>query len=95
MSFHHKRRSKHEIIFAILKECQEPTLKTQLMFRANLSLCQLNEYLNFLEERGLIAKKRVNKKFRWTITEKGKEFIKNFKLLQNLIKPTKTSGLFI
>lgn len=85
MSSRRKRRSKYEIIFAILRECHEPILKTRILERTNLSPRLLNEYLNFLEERGLIVKKRIEKKEHWTITEKGKKWLKIFEQIQKTI----------
>ncbi|TFH25343.1 hypothetical protein E4G67_01095 [Candidatus Bathyarchaeota archaeon] len=41
----HKRRDKFNILTAIIEIVIEGTLKTQIMYKANLSFTQLNEYL--------------------------------------------------
>lgn len=84
-----RRRSRYEIIVAILKLCREPILKTQIMHQANLSFGQLNEYLDFLEERKLLAKKTVKKRTLRTVTKKGKKCIRAFERIQNLLKKEK------
>ena len=43
-----KRRDKLGIIAEILGIAQDETLKTQIMYRANLSFTQLNDYLKLL-----------------------------------------------
>ena len=43
-----KRRDRLYIISEILNIAKGGSLKTQIMYGANLSFAQLNEYLNFL-----------------------------------------------
>ena len=81
-SFQRRRRDRLETIFVILRVCEKPILKTHIMHRANLSFSQLNEYLDFLKERGLIVKEEKH----WKITRKGLGYIKIFKRIQSLLK---------
>jgi len=51
-----KRRDRLYIMAEILEIARNGCLKTQIMYRANLSFAQLNEYMNFLLEVGLLKK---------------------------------------
>ena len=79
------RRSKMEIIGSILRVAWNGELKTNIMFKASLSFAQLNRYLEFLNDKGLLAKGA--KRALWVTTEKGKEFLKYFMVLKNLLEP--------
>lgn len=46
-----KRRDKLDIMAEILDITREETLKTQVMYRANLSFTQLNNYLIHAENK--------------------------------------------
>ena len=49
-----KRRDKLVIMMEIIGIAKKGVSKTHIMFRANLSFSQLNEYLGFLLDQGLI-----------------------------------------
>ncbi|MBS7621480.1 hypothetical protein KEJ32_05145, partial [Candidatus Bathyarchaeota archaeon] len=49
-----KRRDKLYIIAEILDIAKDGVLKTQIMYRANLSFTQLNDYLEFMLKVNLI-----------------------------------------
>src|SRR5512136_1574964 len=51
-----KRRDKLRIIAEILEIAKNGTLKTQIMYKANLSFAQLNEYLKFMLKIRLMEK---------------------------------------
>ncbi|MCW4045751.1 MAG: winged helix-turn-helix domain-containing protein [Candidatus Bathyarchaeota archaeon] len=70
-----KRRDKLGIIAQILEIAKDGTLKTQVMYKANLSFVQLNEYLDYMLKTGLLEKLEVNKKEVYVATEKGSEFL--------------------
>ena len=55
-----KRRDKLGIIAEILDVAKDGTLKTQIMYRANLSFVQLTEYLEYMLKTELIQKVQVN-----------------------------------
>jgi predicted transcriptional regulator len=57
-----KRRDTMRILAEILEISKEGTLKTQIMYRANLSFTQLNDYLNFMLNFELIAIKNAGGK---------------------------------
>ena len=80
-----KRRDKLSIIAEILEIAKEGTLKTQIMYRANLSFAQLNDYVKFMLKTGLINKFRANGKDVYAATEKGIEFLqRHFELTELL-----------
>jgi predicted transcriptional regulator len=54
-----KRRDKLSIISEILEIAKEGTLKTQIMYKANLSFAQLNDYLKFMVKTSLLQLKKV------------------------------------
>ena len=49
-------RTKVEILASILKVASTQTLKTHIMYRANLSHRQLEKYLSFLEKNGMLER---------------------------------------
>jgi predicted transcriptional regulator len=69
-----------EILASILKVASNGALKTHIMYKANLSHRQLEKYLAFLEERGLLAQgvdeDLGNRIYR--ITEKGFDFLREY-----------------
>lgn len=73
-------RTRVEILASILKVAANGALKTHIMYRANLSHRQLEKYLAFLEENGLlrkIADEDGSSTF-YQVTERGLEFLKEY-----------------
>jgi predicted transcriptional regulator len=82
-----KRRNQLSIMANILEIAKEGTLKTQIMYKANLSFTQLNDYLSFMLNNNLIVPTHLEGKELYIITEKGSDFlIKHSELLQLLKK---------
>jgi len=80
-----KRRDKLGIIAEILEIAKEGTLKTQIMYKANLSFAQLNDYLRFMLKSSLIRKFNSNGKDVYSATEKGIDFLqRHFELTELL-----------
>ncbi|MGA2791306.1 MAG: winged helix-turn-helix domain-containing protein [Candidatus Bathyarchaeia archaeon] len=77
---HFGNRTKVEILGSILKVAGHGTLKTHIMYRANLSHRQLEKYLAFLENKGLliefVAEETGTNLYK--VTEKGNEFLKEY-----------------
>jgi predicted transcriptional regulator len=73
-------RTRVEILASILKVASSGALKTHIMYKANLSHRQLERYLGFLEERGLLAQgideDMGNRIYR--ITDKGSDFLREY-----------------
>lgn len=85
-----KRRDKLSIIAEILEISKEGTLKTQIMYKANLSFAQLNDYLKFMLKTSLLNKFRANGKDVYTATEKGVDFMQRHFELTELLKDEET-----
>lgn len=82
-----KRRDKMYIIAEVLEIARDGTLKTQIMYRANLSFTQLNEYLGFMERIGLLERASVNAKAGFRASEKGLDFLQRYHEINELLEP--------
>ncbi len=80
-----KRRNRLYIIAEILTIAKEGSLKTQIMYRANLSFAQLNEYLSFLTKMYLLEIHNENGKQIYRITTKGNKYLEKYKDITNLL----------
>ena len=81
-----KRRDKLYIIAEILEIAKEGTLKTQIMYKANLSFAQLTEYLKFMLKIKLIQKLTNQGKDIYIATDKGLDFLQRQCELTELLK---------
>ncbi|MEM3703889.1 MAG: winged helix-turn-helix domain-containing protein [Candidatus Bathyarchaeia archaeon] len=81
-----KRRDKLYIIAEILEICRDGALKTQIMYRANLSFTQLNEYLNFMLKASFLERFVEDGKELYKATEKGLDFLQRYQELTELLK---------
>lgn len=81
-----KRRDKLCIIAEILEIAKEGTLKTQVMYKANLSFAQLTEYLKFMLKIKLIQKFNHQGKDVYIATDKGLDFLQRQCELTELLK---------
>jgi predicted transcriptional regulator len=70
----------------ILHIARDGTLKTQIMYKANLSFAQLNEYLRFMLKTHLLKKLKANGKEIYDATEKGEDFLRRHFELTELLK---------
>lgn len=81
-----KRRDKLHIIAEILEIAKDRSLKTQIMYKANLSFTQLNEYLKFMLKNELLAKVSDKGKTVYAVTAKGLNFLQRYCELSELLK---------
>jgi len=81
-----KRRDKLFIMAEILDIAKEGSLKTQIMYRANLSFTQLNDYLNFMLRISLLEKILENDRETYKATEKGVDFLQRYREITELLK---------
>jgi len=80
-----KRRDRLHIMAEVLAVTSNGALKTQVMYKANLSFAQLNEYLSFLLEIGLLKTvKRGEKKF-YKTTRKGTKYLESYAEIRGLL----------
>jgi len=87
-----KRRDKLFIIAEILEIAKEGTLKTQIMYRANLSFTQLCDYLRFMLKIDLLEKVLRNEKDMYKATVKGMDFLQRYHEITELLKSGEESG---
>jgi predicted transcriptional regulator len=73
-------RTRVEILASILKVAGHRTLKTHIMYKANLRHRQLEKYLTFLENKGLLCqfKDLETGTNMYKVTEKGIQFLKEY-----------------
>jgi len=80
-----KRRDKLSIIAEILEISKDGSLKTQIMYKANLSFAQLNEYLKFMLKIQLLKKSVDRGKDVYGATPKKMEFLQRHSDLTGLL----------
>lgn len=81
-----KRRDKLFIIAEIIEIAREGSLKTQIMYRANLSFTQLNDYLRFMIRINILETVLKNDKEIYHATEKGLDFLQRYREINELLK---------
>jgi predicted transcriptional regulator len=86
-----KRRDKLYIIAEILEIARDGTLKTQVMYRANLSFTQLNDYLHFMLKIELLEKVEINNKEVYRATDKGLDFLQRYREITELLRTAEES----
>jgi predicted transcriptional regulator len=74
-----KRRDRLYIIAEILDIAKDGALKTQIMYKANLSFSQLNTYINLLLETQLLEILKKNKRTIYKTTKRGVEYMQSYK----------------
>ena len=84
--FPRKNRGSLEIIGDILRLCMDGLKrKTHIMYSANLSTKQTNDYLNFLRSKQLILEEHTHKPRGYRITEKGAKYLSKYLQLKQII----------
>jgi len=81
-----KRRDRLYIISEILTIAKDGSLKTQIMYRANLSFAQLNEYLSFLLKIKLLKVVTENERTIYKTTTKGTKYLQNYEKITDLLR---------
>ena len=81
-----KHRDKLSIIAEVLEIAKEGSLKTKIMYKANLGFKGLNEYLGFMLKLKLIEKVANTGKDVYVTTEKGLDFLNRYCELTNFLK---------
>ena len=80
-----KRRDKLVIIAEIIDIAKKGSTKTHIMFQANLSFTQLNQYISTLTQTGLLEKTMCDNKEIYRATQKGLEFMEKQCQIINLL----------
>ena len=81
----HRRRDRLYIMAQILEITKDGSLKTQIMYKANLSFSQLKEYLSLLIEMKLLETTVNANKTVYRMTRKGSEYLRNYKQITDLL----------
>ena len=81
-----RRRDRLYIIAEILEVALEGVLKTQVMYKANLSFAQLNEYLRLMLDLDLLELSRNSERNVYKTTQKGLRFLESHKKIKELLK---------
>lgn len=86
MVFQRRGRDRLYIIAEVLDVAIDGSLKTQIMYRANLSFRQLNDYVSFLLKLKLIESTETNGKTIYRTTSKGLRVLKAYREIRSLLK---------
>lgn len=84
-----KRRDRLHIIAEMLVVTSNGALKTQIMYKANLSFAQLNEYLSLLLEIGLLRTVKKGQKTFYKTTRKGTKYLESYTEIRDLLEKEK------
>ncbi|MDH5783278.1 MAG: winged helix-turn-helix domain-containing protein [Candidatus Bathyarchaeota archaeon] len=76
----------------ILEIAREGVLKTQIMYRANLSFAQLNEYLSLLLDLNLLEAVKKTEKTMYKTTDKGLRYLQSYREIRELLKKGKENN---
>ena len=87
-----KRRDKLSIIAEVVEISKTGALKTQIMYKANLSFAQLGEYLKLLEKINLLQKRMEDGKETYAATEKGFTFLQKHREIMTLLNGNSENG---
>jgi predicted transcriptional regulator len=88
-----KRRDRLYIISEVLTIAKDGSLKTQIMYRANLSFAQLNEYLSFLMKIKLLKVVTENERMIYKTTTKGLKYLQNYGKITSLLNEEDPAGV--
>ena len=86
-----KRRDRLFIIAEILDIARDGALKTQIMYRANLSFAQLNTYINLLLDTQLLETNTKSRRTIYKTTKKGSEYMENYKDIIETLNSSKSN----
>jgi predicted transcriptional regulator len=82
-----ERRTQLDVIRDMLELCvDKPLVKTAIMYRANLSFRQVEEYLSFCVKRGLLRNQIEGSRVVYTTTQKGKKLLDAIYHVESILK---------
>jgi len=97
----HKRRDHLHIMAEILEVALDGALKTQVMYRANLSFAQLNEYLKVMLDLKLMEAVKNSERTVYKTTQKGMRYLQSYREIRDLLKketngsPSNGNGVYL
>lgn len=80
-----KRRDRLSIVAEILDVARESVPKTRIMYGANLSFAQLNEYLTLVIDLNLLEVVKTSERTIYKTTEKGLRFLQSYREIMELL----------
>jgi predicted transcriptional regulator len=83
-----RNRSRLQIIAEILRKLREPTGKTNIMSRCNMSSMQSGEYLSFMRLNDLIRMDAIAGRVMYQRTATGREFLEAYNKMVLLLEPS-------
>ncbi len=87
-----KRRDRLYIIAEILDIAKDGALKTQIMYKANLSFSQLNTYLKLLLDVQLLEIVEKSGKTIYKTTKKGVEYMQSYQEVLETLSNNNNNG---
>lgn len=83
-----KKREKLEIIRDVLWAIREKgeIKPTRLLYSSNLSPQMFKEYINLLLHKEFIKESLIKERKSFSLTTKGRHFLEEYKVIENLIK---------
>jgi len=78
-----RRRDKIAILVDMLEVIGNGARKTHIVYKANLNFESCRKYLNAMRNADLVDI-RVGSPMKWTITEKGRAFLKKYKEFKDI-----------
>jgi predicted transcriptional regulator len=76
----------------ILEVAIDGALKTQVMYRANLSFAQLNEYLRLMMDLRLLESVKNTERTLYKTTAKGVRYLQSYREIRDLLKRERGGG---
>ena len=76
----------------ILEVAMDGALKTQVMYRANLSFAQLNEYLKLMLDLRLLESVKNSERTLYKTTAKGIRYLQSYREIRDLLKKERGSS---
>jgi predicted transcriptional regulator len=87
------KRSRFDIINDILNIAKIEKTKTPILYGANLSFNQLQEYLVLLVDLNLLSLNENDGKSCYKTTDKGSNFLEKYREIQNLLNGKKVEPM--
>ena len=81
-----ERRDRLGIMAEIMEVARGGRLKTQIMYKANLSFSQIRDYLSFLTEMGFLRVRVETRKRIYETTSKGILYIENYREMLSFLR---------
>lgn len=86
-------RDRLRIMAEIMEVAIEGCLKTHIMYRANLSFHQLNDFVSLLLDLKMLESVKIKGKTTYKTTAKGLTYLESYRTIQELVKKTGTGEM--